>query len=1017
MIRKVIALLAALALATPAYAQNFQGFLPTDTLMGRDTAGTGQVEIITLGSGLTMSGSGALQVTGAGIAVLDPFTVRSTDAGAGTDPNIIADRDSASPAAADNLGEFDFQGNDSTLVDTTYAFMRGELVNATDTTEAAEIRWAVMTAGTLAEELTLDGAALKPTANDGLALGTTALQFSDVFCAEGCVINFDNGDLTLTQTGDVLAIAGSTNFQPSVNDGSALGAAGTAWSDVFLAEGGIFNWDSGDVTITQTGNTLAFAGADSGYTFSIGTTIGDAIVMSSTDAGNATGPTLLIDRDSATPAAGDNLGGVTIRGNDAGLLNTDYAEIRAELVDPTDLSEDSELRLAVMTAGTLAEEIRLDGATLEPFANFGLALGDDTNRWLTLTLADSDDSGTPGAVNFGSDVTISNSASNTLSITGTSTVNLTDGGGDTINLSDNTTISWFGGDSTLFNDGTADTFMWAGVGTLTLREDFLTADNPTLTLDNDAVAAAGLNLGRINFSGNDSAAGNPVYTYLRGEIVDHTDGSEDGELRVAVIVAGSADEEFIFENNSFSPNASADANLGTSARPWGKLTLVTNTANTIDFDSGAGGQTISHQSAGDVLTFSSPAGEWVFSTTDDTANSVLTMDRDDATPTANDEIFSLSWRGNDSGGVNQVYGGINVQIEDTTATSEDASIRFYPVGAGAQVEEYKMNVDNFGPVSNDGAALGISGTAWSDAFFAAGGIIDFDAGDNTITDGTNQLIFAGADAASGYLFRSTDAGATATGSIVIDRDSASPAANDILNSLIFQGNDSTPTDQEYARLQATAVNVTAGGSEVGRLETFTTKSNVATLTERLEGHNAFLYKDDGANPGTIAAIHWCKLTSDNTLTSVGTIQALLDGGGCPANGRVTVDTGQYEFQCHIGITAMSATSGNAAFTLGGTATYANIVQSWVGQDGASAAAAALSGSWSQTSASPASAVTAGTATAMNVDWFAAFDITAAGTILPQITLVTAAAAVVEQGSWCTLYRMGDTATATVGAWD
>lgn len=49
---------------------------------------------------------------------------------------------------------------------------------------------------------------LSPTSNDGAALGTTALQFSDLFLAEGGVINWDNGDLTLTQTGNVLAVAG-----------------------------------------------------------------------------------------------------------------------------------------------------------------------------------------------------------------------------------------------------------------------------------------------------------------------------------------------------------------------------------------------------------------------------------------------------------------------------------------------------------------------------------------------------------------------------------------------------------------------------------------------------------------------------------------------------------------------------------------------------------------------------------------------------------------------------------------
>jgi|GEM_PF-1028818 len=53
----------------------------------------------------------------------------------------------------------------------------------------------------------------------------------------------------------------------SANDAGALGAFGTAWSDLFLASGGVINWSIGDVTMTHSANTLAFAGASSGYSF------------------------------------------------------------------------------------------------------------------------------------------------------------------------------------------------------------------------------------------------------------------------------------------------------------------------------------------------------------------------------------------------------------------------------------------------------------------------------------------------------------------------------------------------------------------------------------------------------------------------------------------------------------------------------------------------------------------------------------------------------------------------------
>ena len=40
--------------------------------------------------------------------------------------------------------------------------------------------------------------ALSPVTSDGVALGTSSLMWSDAFLASGSVINFNNGDVTLT---------------------------------------------------------------------------------------------------------------------------------------------------------------------------------------------------------------------------------------------------------------------------------------------------------------------------------------------------------------------------------------------------------------------------------------------------------------------------------------------------------------------------------------------------------------------------------------------------------------------------------------------------------------------------------------------------------------------------------------------------------------------------------------------------------------------------------------------------
>jgi|GEM_PF-3330724 len=244
--------------------------------------------------------------------------------------------------------------------------------------------------------------------------------------------------------------------------------------------------------------------------------------------------------------------------------------------------------------------------------------------------------------------------------------------------------------------------------------------------------------------------------------------------------------------------------------------------------------------------------------------------------------------------------------------------------------------------------------------------------------------------------------------------------NDDLGSIEFYGADGTNLD-----IGASIVGESDGtpGTDdmPGRLSLRTTTDAANAATERLRidsGHNIFAYKDDGSNPGQVIAHHWINLTSDNTLSNSGSAQAIFDGGGGPTNGRLTVDTGTYGIECRIIVTSMSATSGNAALGLAGTATLGNIVQTFTGLDATTLTTAAASGgSATQTATSGTNVVTAGTGTAMFVDWHGQFDVTAAGTIIPQITLTTAAAAVVEQGSRCSFYRLGNTATATVGAWD
>ncbi len=71
-----------------------------------------------------------------------------------------------------------------------------------------------------------------------------------------------------SNTGEVLSFDGSgvlvssARGVPLVSDGEALGSATKMWSDLFLASGAVVNFNNGDVTMTHSANTLAVAGGD-----------------------------------------------------------------------------------------------------------------------------------------------------------------------------------------------------------------------------------------------------------------------------------------------------------------------------------------------------------------------------------------------------------------------------------------------------------------------------------------------------------------------------------------------------------------------------------------------------------------------------------------------------------------------------------------------------------------------------------------------------------------------------------
>lgn len=171
---------------------------------------------------------------------------------------------------------------------------------------------------------------LLPGSDDGAALGSGTFSFSDLFLASGGVVNFDDGDMTITHSANTLTVAGGT---------IALGVA-TATT----LNGLTVTASTGTLTITDAktlsvSNTLTLAGTDS-TTMTFPTT---SATIARTDAGQTfTGRQLLAASASVGYAVGGadaTFTGITISGTAGAalafgdLISLDPTDSRWELAD------------------------------------------------------------------------------------------------------------------------------------------------------------------------------------------------------------------------------------------------------------------------------------------------------------------------------------------------------------------------------------------------------------------------------------------------------------------------------------------------------------------------------------------------------------------------------------------------------------------------------------------------------------------------------------------------------------
>lgn len=135
---------------------------------------------------------------------------QNTNAG-GNGPQIPFYHGSASPAVNDIVTTLNFQGNNTTPALVTYGSISCTITVTTPGAEGGALDFSVQNGAGALTSLRLGATAFRPLVNDSHTLGAATLAFGDLFLASGGVINWNNGAAKLFENSGCLVIGTASN--------------------------------------------------------------------------------------------------------------------------------------------------------------------------------------------------------------------------------------------------------------------------------------------------------------------------------------------------------------------------------------------------------------------------------------------------------------------------------------------------------------------------------------------------------------------------------------------------------------------------------------------------------------------------------------------------------------------------------------------------------------------------------------------------------------------------------------
>jgi len=338
-------------------------------------------------------------------------------------------------------------------------------------------------------------------------------------------------------------ISSSGNIIPITTDGGSLGSAGLNWSDLFLDSGAVINFDNGNVTLTHEDGKLVTTGDVSGSSATTGSfgrleLAGDAVIQGNLTFGDADTDNIAFGGEissSLIPTTDDffDLGTATKAWKDlyleGDIILTDAGQLKT---NAGNLTIDSTAATLVLDGHTGVDIDATDSGKVSIDGAGGIDIGVAANVAIDMNASTLDIDAT-GAVTIDGGSTFSiDAAGNTNIDTSTGTISVgTANSGIAVNIGHSTSEVTIGDNLTVTGDATIN-------GNLDVNGTLTTIDTTNLSIKDRLIFAASgssetnVDAGLLVQSGSVAGSGSAFYHDINSERWSVAKGVAEGQTAV-----------------------------------------------------------------------------------------------------------------------------------------------------------------------------------------------------------------------------------------------------------------------------------------------------------------------------------------------------------------------------------------------------------------------------------------------------------------------------------------------------